>query len=129
MTWLAIQRLIGVVPIGSHERARLARLREVGGALLNEGVERLWLWGAGAHTAWVLDHAPELGVPIAGVVDDALAGRHRHGFRVGEPDELPGGAHALISTDRHEREIWERAAPLRERGVRVWRLYTGDGDA
>jgi len=112
---------------GSHVRAfdtaRAARLREIGKAIARAGVERIWLWGAGRHTAWMLDHAHHLGVAIVGIVDDDLAGEERFGQSIHHPGAIPAGAHVLLSSDWHEESMWERSKDARARGVVVWRLY------
>jgi hypothetical protein len=97
----------------------------VGPVLRAAGAEELWLWGAGSHTAWLLDRREDLGIPIAGIIDDRLAGKHRLGFNIAHPDALAAGQHALISSDAHEDEIWEASATARGRGVNVHRLYAG----
>lgn len=116
----------------SAERAaidacRRSRVREVGAALRAASVRRVRLWGAGAHTAWLLAHAHDLGVEIAGLVDDRLAGQARHGLTVAPPSSLRPGEHALISTDSAEEEVWLASLPHRQRGVIVWRLYAENG--
>lgn len=84
------------------------------------------MWGAGEHTRRLLEHPEDLGIPVAGVVDDARAGEEALGFRVVAPERLlaqaPGVA-VLISSDAHEGAIWARSEPLRARGVRVVRMY------
>lgn len=100
-----------------------ARVREVGARLRAMGVREVILWGAGAHSAFVLEHAHDLGVPVVGLVDDALAGRDRLGFRVGAPDGVAPGRHVLLSSDAHEDALWERSAGARARGVIVHRFY------
>lgn len=106
------------------EAGRLARLREVGAALRKSAVTRVRLWGAGDHTRWLLEHAPQFGVTIDGVVDDARAGETRFGHRVAPPGDLRRGETAVISSDWHEDAIWESSAPHRERGVKIVRFYT-----
>lgn len=117
---------------GSHLRAfdaaRAARVREVGRELRGAGVSAVWLWGAGRHTDWLLRHADDLGVPIVGIVDDALAGRERFGYRIETPAAIGGGEHVLLSSDWHEEAMWASAAAHRGRGVRVWRLYCEAGE-
>ncbi len=103
--------------------ARRARLREVARDVRDAGAEELWLWGVGEHTRWLLGNAGQLGMPVAGLVDDALAGTTRFGFMVGAPVSLVPGSHVLISSDSHEDDIWVSSAPHRVRGIRVWRLY------
>lgn len=111
----------------AHHRAvevcRVSRLREVGRALRDAGARDVTLWGAGAHTAWLLTHVDQLGLPVAAIVDDALAGGQRYGYRIADPSSLAPGRHVLLSSDWHEDELWRAAEPARARGVRVHRLY------
>jgi glycosyl transferase family 2 len=112
---------------GSHVKAfdvaRGARVREVGRAMRSAGVERVWVWGAGRHTGWLLEHLDDLGVEIAGIVDDCLAGQARFGFVVESPGVLAGGDEVLLSSDWHEDAMWDSSSDARDRGVRVWRVY------
>ncbi|MCL4741239.1 MAG: glycosyltransferase [Phycisphaerales bacterium] len=105
------------------DACRRSRVREVGAMLRAASVRRVWLWGAGAHSAWLLAHAHDLGVEIAGLIDDRLAGQTRHALAVAPPSALRPGEHALISTDSAEDEVWLASLPHRKRGVVVWRLY------
>lgn len=111
----------------AHHRAveagRLSRMREVGRALRDAGARAITLWGAGAHTAWLLTHVDQLGLPVAGIVDDALAGGQRYGFRIAHPTSLAPGQHVLLSSDWHEDSLWAASDHARARGVRVHRLY------
>jgi hypothetical protein len=107
------------------ETGRRARVREVCARIAAAGATRVWLWGAGQHTRRLLEHAEDLGLPPAGVADDAACGQSRFGFGIIHPREVPAGEHLLISTDVHEERMWEASATLRARGVRVWRLYAG----
>ena len=102
---------------------RLSRLREVGRQIRDDGVSSVWLFGAGSHTEWLLEHHSELGLTIAGLVDDALAGHARLGFEVRSPSSLQPGQTVLISSDAYEEQIWRATKPLRTVGVRVVRLY------
>ncbi len=105
------------------EASRLSRLREVGRALRDAGAQAVTLWGAGAHTAWLLAHVGELALPVAGIVDDELAGGQRYGYRIESPASLAPGQHVLLSSDWHENELWAASEAARARGVRVHRLY------
>jgi hypothetical protein len=90
------------------------------------GVRRAFLYGAGRHTAWLLDNADELGVVVAGIADDAAAGAERGDFTVIRPEAIPDSSEVLISSDAHESRLWDRTLPMRARGVRVWRIYETD---
>jgi hypothetical protein len=111
------------VPMAALEAGRAALLREVGASMRAAGVERVWLWGAGKHTAWVLAHAGELGVRIVGIVDDFAHGTVAHGFEVAHPSELDDSCDVLLSSDTQEDAMWASSVSARARGVRVWRLY------
>ncbi len=102
---------------------RAALLTLAGQRLRAEGFTSVWLYGAGAHTAWVLDHAAYLGVAIAGIVDNHAAGVLLGGFVVRDPRTLPDRACTLLSSDAHEDALWTASEGLRARGVRIERLY------
>ncbi len=108
------------------EACKRSRLREKGRQLRAEHVERVWLWGAGAHTQWLLAHAADLALPVSGIVDDAKAGQVRLGHQIAKPQAIPAGSHVLLSSDRFENLMWERSTPHRARGVIVHRLYADD---
>lgn len=105
---------------------RLDRVRAAGRRLAAAGVREVWLYGAGRHTAWLLENLDALGVPVAGIADDRLAGGHRCGRDIASPGEIPTGAHVLLSSDAHEPELRRAAAPLEPRGVTVWPIYSAD---
>ena len=111
------------LPRRAIEACRRSRVREVGAGLRARGVDRVWLWGAGQHTSWLLGCADELGVAIGGVVDDDPAERTVIGHTVRHPGSIAPGEHALLSSDWHEDAMWLSSAPHRARGVVVWRLY------
>jgi Glycosyl transferase family 2 len=104
---------------------RLSRLREVGSKIRSDGTQSVWLFGAGSHSGWLVEHKGALGLKIDGIVDDALVGTTRHGHTVREPSSLAAGQTVLISSDAHEERIWRSCQPLRDAGVRVVRLYAG----
>ena len=84
------------------DEEKRARIRPVGQRLREAGAGSVWLYGAGRHTGWLVDNADELGVPIEGIVDDALAGSERHGFVIASPGDVPDGAQVVLSSDAHE---------------------------
>ncbi|MBL8762377.1 MAG: glycosyltransferase family 2 protein [Phycisphaerae bacterium] len=102
---------------------RAALLTLAGQRLRNQGFTSVWLYGAGAHTSWVLGHAGCLDMTIEGVVDDHAAGRELGGFTVNAPDAVPDDACVLLSSEAHEEELWAASAGLRARGARVEKLY------
>lgn len=105
------------------DACRRSRLREVGADLRRRGATSVTLWGAGAHTGWLLDHREDLGVEVRGIVDDVLTGQDRFGFRVAPPGSVNDDDVVLLSSDWHEDSLWTKASTLRERGVTVLRLY------
>lgn len=105
------------------DACKRSRLREKGRDLRADGVPRLWLWGAGRHTFWVLEHAADLDIDIAGIVDDRCAGTARYGFAIQNPQSLHAGSHVLLSSDQYEDEMWNSSATARARGVFVHCLY------
>lgn len=74
----------------------------------------LFLYGAGRHSAWLLQLCREQGVRVEAVYDDAPAHALLEGVGVRSTDELarlPGGV-VLVSSDAHHRAM---AASLRRR--------------
>ncbi len=113
----------GSRPAAQAEVCRRARLREVIREMKLAGAGSFWIWGAGRHTGWVLEHRKDFSLRLAGLVDDAAAGEERGGITVSSPDVLGAGDWVLISSDGFEEEIWASSAAVRERGARVMRLY------
>ncbi|MEX2218276.1 MAG: glycosyltransferase [Phycisphaerales bacterium] len=120
--WVA-QRA-GPTALSPEELQKLDRLREVGRRLRDAGVPAVWLYGAGKHTAWLMENRDALGLEVRGLADDTLAGDRHHGFTVVLPAQIPPSTHVLLSSDHHEERLWAASAALRRRGVTVWRLYT-----
>jgi hypothetical protein len=121
--WLYTQWATSPAPRRALEFCRLARLREVGAQVRSNGIGSVWLWGAGEHTRWLLDHRADLGLTVAGLVDDDRAGIERFGFPVQSPHAIAPGQTAILSSDWHEDAMWIAAAPHRARGVNIVRLY------
>lgn len=121
--WLWARWLTPGMDRRALEVCRRSRLREVGTGLRRAGVRAVILWGAGAHAGLIIEHAGDLGVEIAGLVDDVRAGATRHGFMVRSPATLMPGEHVLLSSDAFEDELWASSASARARGVIVHRLY------
>lgn len=121
--WLWSQHTAPPSPRTAYDAARRARLREVGTALRTRGLTHVWLWGAGDHTRWLLEHIRDLGLNIAGIIDDALAGQTRHGCTIQPPAVLQPGHTVILSSDWHEDALWHASAPARAAGVNVVRLY------
>lgn len=114
-------------PREAIEAGRRALLRETGARLREHGIVSVHLYGAGAHTRWVLDHLDDLGLAIDGIIDDALAGERRLGFEIIARGGVEHDACVLLSSDSCERELWDRSSDLRARGVRVEPIYGAYG--
>lgn len=110
-------------PTNAIEAGRASLLRDLSDRLRAAGADRLWLWGAGRHTEWLLSHLDLLDAEIVGIVDDHRAGETLHGMRTQHPSSLRAGDHVVLSSDTHEDAMWASSAPARARGVIVWRLY------
>lgn len=123
LTYLLAHRGTSAAATGTMETCRRSRLREVGAAIATAGASELFLWGAGAHTRWVLHHTADLGLKIRGIVDDSADAPDIGGFETSLPRTLPPGSHVLLSSDWHEEALWRSSTPHRARGVKVWRLY------
>lgn len=89
----------------------------------------VWLWGAGEHTRRLLARCRELPLPVLGLIDDACAGEMRLGFRVRRPEDLPFGAHAIVSSDAHEERILDRATALAPGRAAVYSIYRDESGA
>jgi FlaA1/EpsC-like NDP-sugar epimerase len=72
--------------------------------------------------------SPPAGVQVVAIIDDnpALAGQAVGGVPVmGRQNALKAGIDAVVlSTDRHERQMWESTRDLRAVGIEVVCLYT-----
>ena len=109
-------------PARAAEVSRRARVREVASEIRSKGATSLWLWGAGDHTRKLLDHPEDLGLPVRGIIDDDATGE-RFGFGIVKPENVHSDDCVLLSSDWHEDAMWESSTGLRQRGVRVFRLY------
>ncbi len=104
--------------------ARLARaLKECD----HQGRSRFALYGAGLHTQRAIKVlADRKSLPLV-IADDRaeLWGQEVDGVRIVEPKSLQAmGVQAVVlSSDRFERELWERSKLLREQGLAVFPLY------
>jgi hypothetical protein len=122
LAWLWARHISPPMPRRAADVARRALIRELGANLRADGVRRIWLWGAGDHTRQVLEHVEDLGLEVAGIVDDTLAGE-RFGFAIVKPAALRAGDLVVLSSDWHEEAMWESSRACRERGVRVVQMY------
>jgi len=126
MAWLYATAQAHGASISVMHTCKGSRLRERGRELRALGIRRLWLWGAGRHTQWVLEHATDLNIKVEGIVDDVHSGEVRFGFVILNPGDLLAGSHVLLSSDQYEDEMWARSGALLARGVFVHGLYRAD---
>jgi hypothetical protein len=126
MAWMWCRDRLAMAQWPAIEAGRKAAVRELGCVLREAGVDRVWLWGAGGHTRWMVGHRGVLGVVIAGVVDDARVGERIEEFAVVSSATLKPGAQVVLSSDTAEDALWRGSAAARARGVRVWRVYGRD---
>jgi hypothetical protein len=102
----------------SHVGMRLQSiLTEAGG---------IWLYGAGAHTRWLLDTFHMLRGRVRGIVDDHMQWQTCGENVVSGPLSVLAGEHVVISSDSTEDVLWERSLAMRQRGVVVHRLYAAE---
>ncbi|MCX5689455.1 MAG: glycosyltransferase [Planctomycetota bacterium] len=120
LAWMLCER--GHAP-GPPRCEQEESLRNAALDLATQGVREIYLWGAGAHTAFALPRLEAMGLEIRGIIDDALHGQQRFGRTVLDPNAIKTAEHVLISSDRHEKTMWEASPKLRSRGVIVHRLY------
>lgn len=103
------------------------RVRAAVRRCVEKGVQRIALYGAGRHTAKLLQSAPLWPLHVLGIVDDdpSLRGSQRYGLPVHAAADLPDLPldAVLISSDQYEEAIYQRIAPLEARGIQVLRLY------
>ncbi len=100
---------------------RETRIRAARNMLIKASVNEVWLWGAGDFARMIVG-SDLLGLPIAGIADDARAGEKIAGKTVRPPDQIPQGVAVLIASDLYENAIWDRSAPLRKRGIHIFRM-------
>ena len=123
MAWGWCRDRMAMAQWPAMEAGRAALLREKGRRLREAGVDRVWLWGAGGHTRWMVGHRDVLGMVIAGVVDDARVGERIAEFTVVSSAAVMPGAQVVLSSDTAEDALWRESAVVRARGVLVHRLY------
>lgn len=124
------------VAVSPHLRqdALAARVLDLLRAAVARGRSRIAIYPAGRHTrrfAQIFNPAlwaPVGGSPFVGFLDDAARpGQHAFGLPVVHPDhalDLLAPDAILLSSDAFEPALWERTAPLRDRGVEVLRVYS-----
>lgn len=121
--WLWMQHSIPPMSRRAMEFSKSARVREVARYLHNSGIRTITLWGAGAHSAWLIPRLKPLGITVTGLVDDAHAGGTAYGLPVRSPKTLEPGQHVLLSSDSQEDRLNLAAEGARARGVIVHRIY------
>lgn len=124
----ATHRAVSGWPAASPAGPTLAdRVRKVVQQCVTRGVQRIALYGAGQHTARLLQNAPLWPLNVLAIVDDdeRLRGSRRFGLPIRSPQELPalGLDAVLISSDRYEEAIYRRLRPLAGPALSVLRLY------
>lgn len=108
----------------------LERIRAALDDCERSGRKRIALYGAGTHTRSVIYALPH--IDLTCIVDDnpAMHGKRLMGFPVVSADQaktLRLDA-VILSSNSHEQTLWQNAAPLREAGVPVIRLYADMDD-
>jgi FkbM family methyltransferase len=92
-----------------------------------DGLRRVALYGSGRHTQGFASRFAELPLPVVAVIDDnpEMHGRSLFGVPIVGPDQVqPLGVDLVIlSSDVHERHMWQRSELFRRRGLRVEPLY------
>ncbi|GAB4517778.1 MAG: hypothetical protein Tsb0013_22010 [Phycisphaerales bacterium] len=112
-------------PTNAVRTAQRALAREIVNKMAHDGADAFWIWGAGRHTRALMEDPHGYTLPVAGIVDDHAARCEPiAGHDIQTPDAIPAGAHALLSSDWHEASLWRASAGARERGVRVWSMYS-----
>ncbi len=124
----ATHRAVSGWPAAAATGPTLAdRVRRVVQQCVTRGVQRIALYGAGQHTARLLQNAPLWPLSVLAIVDDdeRLRGAQRFGLPIRSPQELPalGLDAVLISSDRYEDAIYRRLRPLAGPAFSVLRLY------
>lgn len=103
------------------------RVRRAVKTCIDRGGMRIALYGAGRHTAKLLQSAPLWPLHVLGIIDDdpALTGLTRYGMRIYAPSDIArlNPDALLISSDQYEEAIYRKLAPLEAGGLRVLRLY------
>lgn len=88
----------------------------------------VYLYGAGEHSRWWLSITDDLSMPqLAGFLDDEPSGESCAGYPVvrASSAELAPGTIVVISSDRHEHQMFHRARGLFPSSVEIVRPYEG----
>lgn len=130
--WVRREALCRVAPPEFLEDERQYwqnRVRRALDLCRREGSTRVALYGAGQHTRALGEVLMSPAVPIVCIIDDALGGKGESlwGFPIVTRERaMEMGVDAVIlSANSHEDGLWRASAPMRDRGVRVVRLYSG----
>jgi len=112
----------------SSELSLGERVRGAVKSCMECGLDRIALYGAGRHTARLMETTSLWPLQVVGIIDDdeSLKGARRHGLPIyasADLSEMKPDA-VLISSDQYEECIYRRIAPLESRGIRVLRLYS-----
>lgn len=92
------------------------------------GDRPVYIYGAGAHSKWLLSITSDLTVAsLRGFLDDEGPSRTLCGYPVTQPDctRIEDGAIVLISSDRYETQLYERAQNRYGNCATIVRLYEG----
>jgi hypothetical protein len=94
---------------------------------IQRGWKRVGLFGAGTHTRALGTALMQPPVEIAAIVDDnaALQGQSLWGYPIVSQQQAQGMKldAVILSSNSMEEELWAAAAPLRNAGIPVLRLY------
>lgn len=128
----AERRAVHYLKVLIDETQGKPRMNEAIGALASAGVERIALYGAGAHTRALSGTLRDCPLEVACIVDDdpARQGGRLWGFPIVSPAEALrqfAFEAVLLSSDAHEAALWQKCKAFRERGVPTLRVYTGPG--
>jgi hypothetical protein len=111
----------------------IGRARSAIKSLAAAGHTRLALYGSGRHTRGIADHLAALSPQVLAIIDDdpRAQGLTIGGVRVMSAESAAALAITaiILSSDAHERAMWDRTAAFRSKGVRVVPLYDRSLDA
>ena len=113
--------------LASDRDVRSVYMTEAMDACRGEGLRRVALYGAGAHTVACGEALANPGIEICAIIDDRRAGSRLWGLPIVTREEslcLELDA-VIVSSDRVESAIYERCGAFRERGCSVVTLYMG----
>jgi len=122
LAYMSAKALLPAQPAtcGRLLRDRAAIVTEL---LKSQGVDEVYLYGAGAHTAQALPIFTAGGLAVQGIIDNAAAGLSRFNYVVRDDESLARGDHLVLSSRAHHQRMWHATQPLRDRGVHVHPLY------